>query len=279
MFERAIRRWEYFSEERKLIFVGLQYVIVIVCLTLSFIQTNMTPFMVGVVGLLWIGVARILSEPGGFKIFYFSHMEVVAREYYGAQPKDAYFSSRWEYFAVVGWVVVAIALSTFFYLPYMGQYQVLDRGQGDVVYRVAWSWYPTPFNTFTTTVRNFWSNQTIRFYDAPNGGGNQACVAQTADKVAVQGDVGAVLELSPEGVPIAYAVANSNAPIWGLAASELCNRFVVSIAGYKLADLPQTLVLENSTASDQRGMNAFGVRYAGPIRVGNLHVYVNQQLH
>lgn len=249
-----------FSREMKIVY---HWILGIAVALTAIVQTNFFPFQVAFVGMMWFGIAHILSQN---------------RVYFRISERDrwdrkTYFSNTDEYWAVLGVSVVAIVASSFVYVPFpFVPHHIVDKGNGEVLY--GGNELVTRFNPFVDTVRNYRSEQG-KLADGRTGL-PLTCRGKTADGKGVQASVRADLTLPFEGLRAAYVASNNQGVLTIMVMGELCVRFADAVGRYTLMQMPTYLALESNTAEEKHGMNKMGVRYSGLIQIGGMHAYVAQ---
>ena len=237
------------SRDMKILY---HWVVGVAVALVAFFQLNASPFVVGLIGLVWFYVVDLLIE------------ELARRN---ERSYRIYFLGI-EYELTLGVPFVAVLVSLFVYMPFpVMEYHVLDKGDV-VLHRENPS--ATLFNPFVHKVRMYGADQSVPNY------ARLECKATTADDRGVKAHLVADLALPFEGLPTAYAASGSRGALTNMVHAELCNQFARVIGGYALAQIPRPFVLASNTANDKSGMNKVGVRYTGTILVGDIQAYVAQ---
>ncbi len=242
-----------------------QWVFAIAVVITAFTHTNLAPLIAAVLAFLWYWLAATLSEEGVLFEFTLQY-----RYKNGTATRNRYFKNTSEWAAVIGVPLLLAGLSTFLFIPFFYDYQVLDRAGGGTDYRRGM--FVTTMNPFSDTVRNYSADQTLGV-----GGGRDAanlgCIAKTNDGRGVRGVIGAALTLPFEGVRAAHEAARSEKQLVSMVKGALCGRFESVIASYRLEQIPTLLTIESKTLDERRSMNDLGVQYSGEITVLYLRAY------
>lgn len=246
---------------RKDVLTALQCAFVAITVVTGLFKTNALPLAILAVGGLVFGIAHILSDSG--KWFRIS-------EQHRAYSPSGYFPNRAQYFVAIGWMPIVMIAGWLYLIPFPWPMQVIERGDGTLLYE---QWPSmTRFNTFTDSVYNYTTDQSVAF----ESGHPLICSATTKDGFGVKARIGATLNLSFDGLRAAYAVGGNKRALEAAVRNELCTRFASTIHTYMITEVPMQLVVEAKTSEEKRGMNALGVKYSGIFQVGRLEVHATQ---
>ena len=245
---------------RKEVLTALQWAFVAITVVTGLFKTNALPLAILAAGGLVFWIAHVLSNSGKwFRI----------REWHRNQY-DGYFPNRAQYFVAIGWMPIVMIAGWLYLTPFPWPMQVIERGDGTVLYE-QWP-FVTRFNTFTDSVYNYTTDQSVAF----ESNHPLNCSAKTKDGFGVKARIGATLSLSFDGLRAAHAVGGNKRALGVAVRDELCIRFASTIGAYMITEVPMQLVVEARTSEEKRGMNALGVKYSGIFQVGQLYLLATQ---